>query len=121
MSKLSLRWKTPPPTIHVYYGEHLIAELTREMMGQQRLYHFRYLPEFKALSLAPLPGLSADKAEHWSPALWAFFSERIPDLRRPEIQELLRKKRINKEDEWTLLSELGTRTVTDSFELRKVA
>lgn len=121
MTKYSLWWKTPPPTIQVLYGDAVVAELKREKMGSQRMYHFTYLPRFTDMHLAPLPGLPIEKRDHWSETLWAFFAERIPDLRRPEIQATLKARKINQYDEWQLLSELGTKSVTDSFELRSTA
>lgn len=113
--------KTPPPTLQLIYASRPVAELKREKMGSQELYHFRYLPAFKELNLAPLPGLPNDKPDHWNEDLWAFFAERIPDIRRPEIDAFLKANRINRFDDLALLAELGGRAVTDPFEIRRVA
>jgi hypothetical protein len=113
--------KMPPPTLQLIYSGRPVAELKREKMGVQQLYHFRYLPAFKELSLAPLPGLPESSSDHWSADLWAFFTERIPDIRRPEIDAFLKVNKINRHDDLVLLAELGGRTVTDPFEIRRVA
>lgn len=113
--------KTPPPTLQLVYGGRPVAELKKERMGEQELYHFRYLPAFKEQNLAPLPGLPDTLQDHWSEDLWGFFAERIPDIRRPEIDALLKARKINRHDELVLLAELGGRAVTDPFEIRRLA
>jgi hypothetical protein len=111
-------WGTPPPTLHLIYEGRVVAELKRERIEDQELYHFRYLPAFKEASLGSLPGLSLDVVDHWSEELWSFFVERIPDIDRPEIQALLKERKINRYDQLQLLKELGSRAVTDPFEIR---
>ncbi len=114
-------WKTPPPTLHLVYAGRPVAELKKERMGEQQLYHFRYLPAFKEENLAPLPGLPDSVQDHWSENLWGFFAERIPDIHRPEIDALLKARKINRFDELVLLAELGSRTITDPFEIHRIA
>lgn len=114
-------WKTPPPTLHIYFADIQVAELERVRNGDQELFHFRYLPAFAEQRLAPLPGLPDLDREYWSKDLWAFFTERIPDTRRPEIEALLRSRRINRYDPLQMLAELGGRSITDPFEIRRAA
>jgi hypothetical protein len=77
------------------------------------------LPAFKLAKLAPLPGLPESKEEYWSKQLWAYFVERIPDTRRPEIEAVMRERKINRYDELQMLAEPGRQTVTDPFEIRR--
>jgi len=118
---MSWWWKTPPPTLHLIYEGKPVAELKKVKMGEEQLFYFRYLAAFKQAHLAPLPGLPESKEEHWSQHLWAYFVERIPDIRRPEIEAVMRQRKINRFDELQMLAELGSQTITDPFEIRRAA
>jgi hypothetical protein len=109
-----LRYTQPPPTLQVLYKHELVAELERYPQG----YLFRYLPVFHDLALQPFPGLPAGKGEIPSEELPVFFQERLPDMRRPEIQEKILALKISPTDMLRLLAELGSHAVTDPFELR---
>lgn len=113
----SARLKAPPPRLEVLFEGEPVAELFRERTGE---FCFHYLPAFRAKSLAPLPGLPTGR-EHRSKDLFPFFEERIPELRRPEIQEWLRRHGVDPGDKMSLLGSLGRRSVTDSYELRSAA
>jgi HipA-like protein len=112
-------YSSPPPKLHVMFHGTDVAELTR----QKDRYVFRYLEAFKRLGLAPFPGLPdvAPGRAYVSIELPRFFAERIPDVRRPEIREQIRKERIAEHDELALLAALGRLSVTDPFELRATA
>lgn len=109
-------YSSPPPQLHVMFHGTDVAELMR----QKDRYVFRYLDAFNRLGLAPFPGLPdvAPGREYVSTDLPRFFAERIPDVRRPEIRELIRRERIDEHDELALLAALGRLSVTDPFELR---
>jgi HipA-like protein len=107
------RYSSPPPKLHVLFHGTDVAELTRTKEG----YVFKYLDAFKTLGLAPFPGLADVSQSYSSHELPRFFSERIPDVRRPEIKELIRQKKIRETDELALLAALGRLSVTDPFEL----
>jgi HipA-like protein len=109
------RYSSPPPKLHVLYHGTDVAELARD----RDRYVFRYLEAFHRLGLAPFPGLpdvSPSKA-YCSTGLPRFFAERIPDVRRPEIRERIRREQIPENDELALLAALGRLSVTDPFEL----
>ena len=108
------RTKTPPPHIEMLFGNTPFARLEKD--GDE--FVFTYLPVFKELRLAPLPGLPSDRAEHRSRDLFLFFQERIPELSRPEIRAWLDQAKIDESDQIRLLGLLSRRAVTDSFELR---
>ncbi len=111
------RFRTPPPRLEVVFDETVVAVLGRRRDGW---YTFKYLPTFGQLSLAPLPGFpKVDDREYVSIDLFPFFAERIPELRRPEVQEWLKKHpSIDVSDKLGLLAALGKESVTDSYELR---
>jgi HipA-like protein len=108
------KYKTPPPTLLVLYHGERVAELRRFSEG----YIFRYLPAFRHMRLSPFPGLASDRGDLPFQELPAFFQERLPDMRRPEIQEMLKKYRISPDDKLQLLAALGSHAITDPFELR---
>lgn len=113
--------KGPPPTVQILFHGSLVAELSKEKKDNRPVYTFRYLPTFRALGLAPLPGLPFSEGPLTSGELWPFFSERIPDTRRPEIHEWMKKKKLSEYDDIRLLTELGAHSATDPFEIRLVA
>jgi HipA-like protein len=108
-----MSYKTPPPTLLVSYADQNVAEL-KKVKGK---YLFRYLEAFKVLNLSPLPGLPQAEGDVSYDALPLFFKERLPDPRRPEISDWLRKNQIDPDDDLLLLSVLGTRSITDPFVL----
>jgi hypothetical protein len=115
MAKLwNYRYKTPPPSLVVYYEGIRVAELQTYTQG----FVFRYLPTFRDLNLSPFPGLAPEKGDLPFEELPVFFQERLPDMRRPEIQERVRALGIPQDDKLRLLAALGSHAVTDPFEFR---
>jgi hypothetical protein len=108
------RYKIPAPTLLVLYRDVLVAELKEFAQGG---YLFRYLPPFRQMNLAPFPGLPPGKDSLFS-ELPAFFQERLPDMRRPEIRELVEKSGIPEGQKLRLLATLGSHAITDPFEFR---
>jgi HipA-like protein len=108
------RYKTPPPTLQVLYQHTLVAELQEFRTGG---YLFRYMPEFQHMNLSPFPGLPIGKDSLFS-ELPAFFAERLPDMRRPEVREAVEKSGIPKENKLRLLATFGSHAITDPFEFR---
>jgi hypothetical protein len=107
-------YKTPPPTLEVLYQGEAVAQLQKFPQG----YVFRYLPAFRRQRLSPFPGLAIDKGDLPFEELPVFFQERLPDMRRPEIRELIRTYGIRQDSTLELLARLGTHAITDPFELR---
>ena len=108
------KYKTPPPTLLVLYQGERVAELQEFSEG----YIFRYLPAFARLKLSAFPGPSFDKGDLPFEELPAFFQERLPDMRRPEIRERIKEQRISPENKLQLLATLGSHAITDPFEFR---
>jgi HipA-like protein len=103
------------PKVLVQFGSLSIGELRRE----DGSYVFSYLPGFfradlKALSDFPDP--AAGKL-YRSRHLWPFFANRIPDLNRDDVQELIKEKQLKKADEFELLLTLGRETINNPFHL----
>lgn len=109
----SYRYKAPPPTLLVLYQGNRVAELEKYPQG----YLFRYLPAFRQMNLLPFPGLAPGKGDIPSEELPVFFQERLPDMKRPEIQVRIEQLKISPTDTLRLLVELGSHAVTDPFEL----
>src|SRR4051794_8116113 len=109
------KYSSPPPKLNVLFHGTDVAELTK----YKDRYVFRYLDAFQRLGLAPFPGLPDVKPskEYVSTDMPRFFAERIPDVRRPEIRELIRREGIPEHDCLALLAALGRLSVTDPFEL----
>lgn len=112
--KWAWRYKAPPPTLQVLYEGQAVAELEKYPQG----YVFRYLDAFQELHLVPFPGLAPRKGDIPSEELPVLFEERLPDMRRPEVQARIQQLRVSRQDTLRLLVELGSHEVTDPFELR---
>jgi HipA-like protein len=50
-----------------------------------------------------------------SKELWPFFLSRIPGLGQPKVQEIIKNKQIDRNNEVELLKVFGTRTLTNPF------
>src|ERR1035441_6081061 len=114
LSRGRLDFKTPPPTLVVFPQNEAVAELKREGSG----FFFRYLDPFFKQGLSPLPGIAGNSNIQLFKELPAFFKERVPDIRRPEIKQAIVENGINPNDELQMLAFLGAHSITDSYELR---
>ena len=80
---------------------------------------FKYTQEFQNRSneynhIVGFPKL--DKVYH-SETLWPFFLIRIPGLKQPAVQEIIRKENIDKDNEVQLLKRFGLKTIANPYEL----
>jgi HipA-like protein len=108
---------TPPPKLFVIFASKAIGELTE----QKGFYCFRYLPAFAELNLSPIPGFPDVEITYKSASLFPFFSERIPDKRRPEIARLLKERNLEQATPFELLVQLGANSATNPYLLSQVA
>jgi HipA-like protein len=86
---------------------------------QKGEWFFKYTDDFKKNTdkynrITGFPDL--DKTYH-SENLWPFFQIRIPGLKQPAIQEILKKEKIDKANEVALLKRFGQKTITNPYEL----
>jgi len=110
------RYKEPPPMLQMLFKGIEVAQLEKTDGG----FRFRYLPAFAERRLSPLPGLGAPADTEWktSVELPRFFKERIPDMSRPEIKELVSKLGVDQDNKLEVLGKLSRHAVTDPFELK---
>lgn len=113
--------KGPPPALQILFRGTLVAELGKAKRNGRSVYTFKYLSTFRQLNLAALPGLPYSEEPQSSNELWPFFAERIPDVRRPEIQAWMKLKRLSEYDDIALLAALGAHSATDPYEIRRAA
>lgn len=114
---LGFSFTEPPPRLAILLSGVEVAELIIDRAE----YVFRYLPAFSSFNLAPIPGFPDMHKQYRSGRLWPFFAERIPDQRRPEIQEVMQREGLKTASVLKLLATLGAHSITDPFELRLVA
>jgi HipA-like protein len=117
----SIFHKGPPPTLQILFQGTLVAELRKNRVPGGSEYSFKYLPAFKRLNLADLPGLPYREEVQTKSELWPFFAERIPDIRRPEIREWMKLNKLSEWDDIALLAVLGAHSITDPYEIRLAA
>lgn len=82
-------------------------------------WHFKYTDEFKEHSneynrIVGFPDLNKI---YTSETLWPFFQIRIPGLKQPAIQEILKKENIDKDNEVALLKRFGHKSISNPYEL----
>lgn len=67
------------------------------------------------LPLFPFPDVEKRYESH---ILWPFFSARIPGLKQPDVQDIMKSDKIESNDLVALLDRFGRRTIMNPFELR---
>lgn len=82
-------------------------------------WHFKYCNEFKKRSeeynrIIGFPDLNKT---YKSETLWPFFQIRIPGLKQPSIQKILKEEKIDQNNEAELLKRFGKKTITNPYEL----
>ena len=89
-----------------------------ELSYSNGLWKFRYSEDFrKQDTYRRLTGFSDLNKEYESNELWPFFKIRIPGLKQPMIQEILKDEQIDQKNEAELLKRFGTRTMTNPYVL----
>jgi len=82
-------------------------------------WYFQYSNEFKSHSeeynrIVGFPDL--DKI-YKSETLWPFFQIRIPGLKQPSVQEIIKEENIDQNNEAALLKRFGKTTITNPYKL----
>lgn len=83
------------------------------------IWKFEYSDEFRRDgSYRPIVEFPDVNKIYQSPTLWQFFASRIPSLEQAEIEEILKREHIEKDDAVRLLQRFGERTITNPFNLK---
>jgi len=82
-------------------------------------WFFKYSDEFKTHSdvYNRIIGFPDMDKTYKSELLWPFFQIRIPGLKQPAIQEILKRENIDQYNEVELLKRFGHKNVTNPYEL----
>lgn len=81
-------------------------------------WYFEYSEDFKKhLDYNLITGFPELNKVYKSDELWPFFRIRIPGLKQPVVQEILKKEKIDKDDEVELLKRFGKKTIANPYEL----
>ena len=80
---------------------------------------FHYTEEFKKHQdqYTPIIGFSDLDKEYKSASLWPFFRIRIPGLKQPAVQQILKEENIDADNEAALLRRFGRKTIANPYEL----
>ncbi|MHB8261810.1 MAG: HipA N-terminal domain-containing protein [Bacteroidia bacterium] len=83
------------------------------------VWEFAYTDEFKKIGkdynlITGFPDLNKVYREN---TLWPFFRVRIPGLKQPGVQEIIKKEKINQENEVSLLKRFGQKTISNPYVL----
>ncbi len=86
---------------------------------EKREWFFKYTDEFKKHSdeynhIVGFPDLNKI---YKSESLWPFFQIRIPGLKKPAVQEIIAKEKIDQSNEVALLKRFGKKTISNPYEL----
>ncbi len=80
---------------------------------------FSYTNEFKSKAdeYTLITGFPDINKSYESDHLWPFFNVRIPGLKQPFIQEIIKKEHIDQTNEVALLRRFGKKTIANPYEL----
>jgi HipA-like protein len=86
------------------------------------IWSFAYTDEFKLRQkeYTRLVGFPDLNKVYRSDTLWPFFRIRIPGLKQPAIQEIIREEKIDQENEAELLKRFGRQSISNPYELEAV-
>ena len=84
---------------------------------EQGIWEFKYTEEFKkrAAEYNLVKGFPDLEKVYKNETLWPFFRIRIPGLKQPAIQEIIKKENIDQENEVALLKRFGKKTISNPF------
>jgi len=81
------------------------------------IWEFKYTDEFKqhATEYNLVTGFPDLNKVYKNETLWPFFRIRIPGLKQPSVQEIIKKENIDQENEVALLKRFGKKTIANPF------
>lgn len=90
-----------------------------ELRFEDGTWCFSYTKMFQNQSnIDTIPTFPNKNKEYKSEILWPFFQARIPSLKQPKVQEVLRQKGIKEDDIIALLKTFGFRSINNPFVLQ---
>jgi len=99
-----------------------LDQLVGTLSVEDGLWSFEYSKDSKTgemlRSTVEFPDLNK---KYVSPELWQFFASRIPSPKQADVEEIIRRERIEEDDAVSLLRRFGRRTVANPFYLEEVA
>jgi HipA-like protein len=102
-------------TFLLLYGQQQVGFL----MLQDGVWQFAYTDSYKINAALPaLPDFPDKERTYRSPILWAFFAHRIPGLKQPAIQEIIRREHIDPHNEVDLLRRFGRAVISNPYVLQ---
>lgn len=85
---------------------------------KNRAWHFKYSDEFKNQEvIEPLRDFPDIHKTYKNEELWPFFLIRIPSLKQPMIQKIIRKENIDQFNQVELLKRFGKKSISNPFDL----
>lgn len=83
---------------------------------EENKWVFKYSEEFKAQEkYARLTGFSDLSKIYTADELWPFFKIRIPGLKQPRIQDIIKKEQLDIGNEAQLLERFGERSMSNPY------
>ena len=99
-------------TFQLLIKDLVIGELSQDHAG----WTFEYTQAFKDQErYRRIVGFSDLERVYRNDTLWPFFRMRIPGLKQPLVQEILRQEDIDRLDEFTLLKRFGRRSASNPY------
>jgi HipA-like protein len=88
------------------------------ILSFKNTWTFQYSNSFVSQDLIkPITGFPNIHKVYQSSNLFPFFDFRIPSLKRPEIQDIIKKERLDATDKVKLLAFFGKKTITNPYVL----
>ncbi len=89
---------------------------------KEGVWTYRYSDEFKQqYDIKPLTDFPDVNKLYESKELLPFFMQRIPSLSQPKVLAVIKKERIEKNNEVELLKRFGAYSITNPFELQPLS
>ncbi|HEX9504077.1 MAG TPA: HipA N-terminal domain-containing protein [Patescibacteria group bacterium] len=91
-----------------------------ELKSENGEWIFKYTEEFKKHvdKYNLIVGFPDIHKEYRSENLWPFFQIRIPGLKQPSVQAILKNENIDQQNEVELLKRFGRKTIANPYELQ---
>ena len=90
-----------------------------ELKYDGKNWEFTYTKMFQTQNLIdPIPSFPETSKFYVSAELWPFFQARIPSLKQPKIQAIIKKEKVKANDIIGLLKLFGTRSINNPFVLQ---